>query len=108
MKAGNMYHRVAFYAKVITRDAYGASADSWPLVTIRTRGEIREVGGVKILSNEEKFYSKSKELTVRYNSDIVETMRIQLDDTTDRYIITYIEELGRHEGLRLSIEKINA
>ena len=105
MRAGNLYHKIAFYAKVITRDAYGASSDSWPLITINTRGEIRDVGGVRTLNNEEKFYSKSKELTVRYNSNIVETMKIQIDGSNDLWFITYMEILGRNEGIKLTIEK---
>ena len=107
MRAGNMYHRVKFYAKVISRDDYGSSVDTWPTATIECRGEVRYTGGYKTLSNEEKFYSKSIELRVRYNPNIVETMRIQLNGKPDLYMITYIEELGRQEGLRLTIEKIN-
>jgi head-tail adaptor len=107
MRAGGLYHRIVFYAKVTTRDTYGASVDTWPTATISTRGEVRYTGGAKTLSNEEQFYSRFIELIVRYRSDIVETMRVQIDGTTDRYIITYIEELGRKEGLRLTLEKIN-
>jgi len=107
MRAGNLYHRVKFYAKVITRDDYNASVDSWPEVTISTRGEIRYTGGGYGSPNEEKFYSKSMELTVRYRSDIIETMRVQIDGGTDRYKIIYIEEFGRKESLRLSLEKLN-
>jgi len=108
MRAGNLYYRIYFYAKVIARDAYSASVDTWPLITLRTRGEIREVGGSKDLYNEEKFYSKSKELTVRYNSAIVETMKLTIDDASDYYVITYIETIGRKEGMKLSIQKENS
>ena len=107
MRAGNAYHRVKFYAKVITRDEYNASVDSWPEVTIATRGEIRYEGGDRILSSEERFFSKAMELIVRYRSSIVETMRVQIDEGTDRYAISYIEELGRRDSLKLSLEKIN-
>jgi len=107
MRAGGLYHRIVFYAKVTTRDSYGASVDSWSTATITTRGEIRYSGGGRGLSSEEKFFSKFMELTIRYRSDIAETMRVQIDGGTDRYNITYIEELGRKEGLRLTIEKIN-
>ena len=107
MRGGGLYHRIVFYAKVTTRDSYGASVDSWATATITTRGEVRYSGGSRGLSSEEKFFSKFMELNVRYRSDIVETMRVQIDGTTDRYNITYIEELGRKEGLRLTLEKIN-
>ena len=107
MKAGGAYHRIDFYAKVTSRDAYGSTVDTYPAVTIATRGEVRYTGGSKTLSNEEKFYSKSIELLVRYRSAIVETMRIKIDAGTDYYAITYMEELGRKETLRLTIEKIN-
>ena len=107
MRAGRLFHEIKFYAKVNTRGDYGDSVDSYPTATVITRGEIREVGGNKTLYNEEKFYSKSKELTIRYNSAIVETMRIQIDNSDERYMISYIEVLGRNRGLRLSLEKIN-
>jgi len=107
MRAGNLYHRINFYAKVTTRDTYGASVDTWPTATISTRGEIRYTGGSYGSSNEEKFYSRFMELTVRYQSSIVETMRVQIDGTTDRYEISYIEPIGRNEALKLTLEKIN-
>jgi len=107
MRAGNLIHRIDFYAKVTSRDDYGASVDTWPNITITTRGEVRFIGGSKILSSEEKFYSKSMELTVRYRSDIFETMRVQIDETNDLYSISYLEIIGRKEALRLTLEKIN-
>jgi head-tail adaptor len=107
VRAGNLYHRVKFYAKVTTRDDYGASVDTWPAITIATRGEIRYIGGSKTLSSEEKFYSKSIELRVRYRDTIVETMKVKIDEGTDFYVITYIEPVGRNEDLRLTIEKEN-
>ena len=106
MRAGNLSHKIVFYAKVSIRDSYNSSVDTWPAATITTRGEVRYTGGNKTLSNEEKFYSKSIELSVRYRSDIVETMRVQIDDTNDLYQITYKETLGRNEALRLTIEKL--
>jgi head-tail adaptor len=107
MRAGNAYHRIDFYAKVITRDDYNASVVTYPLITISTRGEIRYSGGSKSLDNEERFYSKSMELTVRYRSEIVETMRLKIDGGDEWYEITYIEPLGRNQDLRMTLEKIN-
>lgn len=106
MRSGNLNNRIKFYAKVSTRDIYNSSIDTWPVATITTRGEVRYVGGNKELNNDEKFYSKSIELTVRYRSDIVETMRVQIDDKSDLYAISYMEILGRNEGIRLSLEKL--
>ena len=107
MRAGQAYHRINFYARVTTKDSYSAAKDSWPSVTIATRGIVRYKSGDYVLSNEEKFYSKSMELTVRYRSTIAETMLVQIDGGTDRYIIRYMEELGRKESLRLTLEKLN-
>jgi len=108
MRAGNLHHRINFYAKVTTRDNYNALVDSWPDITISTWGGIRYTGGGYGLSNEEKFYSKSMELIIRYRDDIIETMRVQIDGKPDWYAIVSIpEELGRKEGLRLTLEKIN-
>lgn len=107
MRAGGAWHRVKFFAKDTDRDAYGSSVDTWDFnnPAITTRGEVRYTGGTKTLSNEEKFYAKSVELFVRFRKDIVETMKIQLDETNDIWLITYIEMLGVNETLRLTIEK---
>lgn len=107
MRAGNLWHRVKFYAKVSVRGDYGDSQDTWPAVTVSTRGEIRYTGGDRTLSAEEKFYSRTMELTVRHRDEIVETMRVTIDGGSDYYAITYIEEIGRKEGLRIILEKIN-
>jgi hypothetical protein len=107
MNFNNPYHRIKFYAKVTTRDGYNASVDTWPVATISTRGEIRYTGGGFSLSNDEKFYGKSMELIIRYR-EIEDTMRIQIDGKPDWYFISGTpEELGRKEGLRLTIEKLN-
>jgi head-tail adaptor len=109
MRSGGMYHRIRFFEKVVVRDAYGASVDTWDYTepTIETRGEIRYTGGSKTLSNEEIFYTKSIELIVRYRPSITETMKIQIDETNDLWVITYIEMIGRYDSLRLTIEKCN-
>ena len=107
MRSGRLFHRITFFAKVTTRGDYSDSVDTWPLATINTRGDIIEVGGNKENNSDEKFYSKQKEITVRYNPDIIETMRIQIDGDTARYAITYIEEIQRHKGFKLTVEKIN-
>lgn len=107
-RAGNMYHRVLFYPKVGVRDAYGASVDNWTGCTITTRGEIRFIGGNKTLNSDERFYSKSMELTIRWRSGIDETMRVSIDEDPQMYEIVYIEEIGRKIDLKLTLEKINA
>ena len=107
MRAVNLYHRINFFAKTTSRDEYGATTDTWDYrnPTISTRGGIRYLGGTKVLENDEKFYEKRIELTVRYRSNITESMRVQIDSGSSLYAITFIEELGRKEGLRLTIQK---
>jgi hypothetical protein len=109
MRAGGAYHRIKFFAKSVTRDDYGAASEAYnySIATITTRGEVRYTGGTKTLANEEKFYSKSVELIVRYRSTIVETMHIQIDGTNDLWQITYMEMLGRNESIRMTIEKLS-
>jgi len=106
MRSGRLDTRVSFYAKVKTTSSdYGGTTDTWPVETIQTWGEVRYAGGDIILSNEEKFYSGTVFLTVRFRETIVETMRVKIDDVW--YRITYIEELGRDEGMKLTLQKIN-
>lgn len=107
MATGNKYHRIKFYERTEGRDEYNASIDMYTGTTISTRGEIRYSGGNKILLNDEIFYTKTMELTIRYRPGIEDTMRVQIDDSTERYQILYIEEMGRKVELRLSLEKIN-
>ena len=107
MRGGNLFWRINFYAKVTMRDGFGASNDTWPSITIATRGEVRWSGGGRTIENEEKTYTRSMELTVRYRAEIDETMHIQIDNGTETYIITYLETIGRKEALRLTLEKIN-
>ena len=107
MRSGALWHRVKFYAKVTSRDTFGASVDSWPIATITTRGEVRWTGGDRSIVNEEKTYGRSMELTVRYRSTIVETMRVQLDGETALYQINYLEVIGRKESLRMTLEKLS-
>jgi SPP1 family predicted phage head-tail adaptor len=106
MRAGEMDRKVVFYAKVkTTSSAYGGTVDTWPTATITTWGRIQYSGGDAILSSEEKFYSGNIILTIRYRSMIVETMRVLIDSAW--YRITYIERLGRKEGLRINLQRIN-
>jgi head-tail adaptor len=106
MRAGRLDTKVAFYAKVkTTSNDYGGTSDTWPTETISTWGEVRYAGGDMILSNDEKFYSGVIFLTVRYRESIVETMRVLIDDIW--YRITYIEQLGRDEGMKITLQKIN-
>lgn len=108
MRAGNSYHRIGFFAKQVSRDAYGASVELWNynVPTISTRGEVRYTGGFKTLSNEEKFYAKSVELIIRYRSEINEAMRVQIDGTTEMWGITFMEIQGRKESIRLTLDKL--
>jgi head-tail adaptor len=106
MMAGRLDRKVIFYAKVKTSSVvFGGTTDTWLTATITTWGEILYGGGSQTLSNEEKFYSGSIILRVRYRSTIVETMRVKID--SDWYSINYIERLGRKEGLKIMLEKIN-
>jgi hypothetical protein len=107
MRTINFHHRVNFYAVTTSRDDYGATSDTYDYTTpsISTRGGLYYRGGSKNLENDEKFYGKSLELTVRYRSSIDETMRVQIDGEKYLYVITYMEVIGRKEGLRLTLEK---
>jgi len=106
MRAGNLYHKVVFYAKVVAANTdFGGTVDTWPSPTLVTRCEIRDISGSLLNNNDARTYEKTREITVRYRSEIVETMKVQLDDTTASYSITYIETIGRKEGLKISLIK---
>lgn len=104
MRAGRLDRKVDFYAKTSVRDDFGASTDTWAY-SFSMWAEILYVGGDAILSNEEKFWSGTMFMRIRYNPDVVETMRVLTD--SNYYTVNYIERIGRKEGLRLTINKIN-
>lgn len=107
MMAGRLDRKVSFYSKVKTASTtFGGTTDTWPTKDFDTWGEITYAGGDTTLSNEERFFSGTIFLRVRYRSTIVETMRVLID--SDYYSISYIERLGRKEGLKLTLNKINA
>jgi head-tail adaptor len=104
MRAGRLDRKASFYTLTTSRGDFGESTDTYTL-SFNTWGTIQYAGGDAILSNEEKFYSGLVFLTIRYRTGITETMRVVIDDIW--YRITYIEELGRREGLRITLSKIN-
>ena len=105
MKAGRLDRKASFYTKVTSRDTYGATVETWPTLTFDMWGEVTYVSGDLIVSNEEKFYSGTIFLKVHYRSAIVETMRVKIADVW--YRIVYMQELGRREGLQITLQKIN-
>ncbi len=106
MRAGRLDRKASFYAKVKTTSSdFGGTVDTWPVETFSTWGQVQYAGGDVILSNEEKFYSGVIFYTIRYRSTVTETMRVLMDGVW--YRITYMEQLGRKEGLKLSLSKIN-
>ena len=107
MRAGSLYHRIKFYPKVSVRDDYGASSDTWDMYSIDTRGEVRYTSGSRTVDNSEKFHSRDIELIVRYRPGIVDTMKVQVDNTNELYNIMFINPMGRNESLKLTIEKCN-
>lgn len=104
MRAGRLDTKASFYTKSSARGDYNESTDTYTL-SFSTWGEVTYAGGDVIVSNEERFYSGTIFLRVRYRSTITETMRVYIG--SDKYRITYIEELGRKEGLKLTLQKIN-
>jgi head-tail adaptor len=105
MRAGRRDRKASFYSKSSTRGDYNESTDVWTTKAFDARGSVQYAGGDAILSNEEKFYSGVIFFTMRYRSDVVETMRLLIDDIW--YRITYLEEIGRKVDLKLSLSKIN-
>lgn len=104
MRAGRLDRKASFYVKTSTRGDYNEEIETFTH-SFDTWGEVTYAGGDAILSNEEKFYSGTIFLRVRYRSAITETMQVEINHI--RYRITYIEELGRKEGLKITLQKLN-
>jgi head-tail adaptor len=109
MKAGQMDRKASFYAKVKSSDTdFGGTTDTWPTVTLTVSAQVVNKGGGYSLSDHEKFYSTTLTIKVRYRVEILETMRVKLSNFPNvLFEITNIDELGRKEGLSISLQKIN-
>lgn len=105
MRAGRLDRKAQFYSKSSVRGTFNESTDTWTTLVFTTWGEIQYVSGDAILSNEEKFYSGTIFYTIRYRSGVEENMRVKIGTTW--YSISYIAEIGRKEGLKLTLNKIN-
>ena len=104
MKAGLLDRKVSFYSKTVSRDDFGAVKENYTL-DFDTFGDITYAGGDMILSNDEKFFSGKMFLLVRFRNEISEKMWVQVDGVF--YAITYMERIGRKEGLKITLQKIN-
>jgi head-tail adaptor len=109
MKAGQLDRKAYFYTKVKTTSTdFGGTTDTWPRITLTVNCQVVNRGGSYSLSNEEKFYSTLLNIKVRFRSEIVETMRVELSNFPGLlFRITSIDELGRKAGLNIALEKIN-
>ena len=109
MRSGQMDRKASFYAKVKGASAdYGGTTDTWPKVTLTVNAQVVNKGGGYSLSSDEKFYSTTLNIRVRYRTEILETMRVKLSNFPNvTFRITNIDELGRKEGLQIALEKIN-
>lgn len=104
MRAGQLTERVSFYSLTVTRDAFNAAAESYTK-TIDTRAGVTYLSGDKTLSADEVFYTGTVFFTIRYRQGITESMQIQWRG--NMYTISYIQEIGTKEGLRITATKIN-
>lgn len=104
MRAGLLDTRAEFYELTTVKNDYNESVESYSL-SFKTWAEIIPVRGDIILSSDEKFWSGVMIIKVRYRESIVESMRVKVEENT--YRITYIEELGRDEGMKITLSKIN-
>ena len=104
MRAGQLIERIAFYAMTVTRDAYNAATESYTK-TIDTRAGVTYLSGDKTLSSDEKFFSGTVFFNIRYRAGITESMQIEWRG--DKYAISYIQEVGYKDSLRITASKIN-
>ena len=109
MRAGQMDRKATFYTKLKTTSSdYAGTTDTWPKATFTVNAQVVNKGGGYVLQDDEKFYSTSLSIKVRYRSEIIETMHVVLSNFADTiFRITNIDELGRKEGLQIALEKIN-
>lgn len=107
MRAGKLNTRVYFYERSAERNDYNAVSVSYPDITIATWCQRVITGGSKMLSAEERFFSKSVEILTRYRNDITETMRVKMRGSDNWFEILFIEEVGNRDHLRISLQKIN-
>lgn len=95
MRVPNISSTIAFYSRDWVENEFHMLVEVWRTVTILTKGAVAS------MPNDPNLL----ELIVRYNSSIVDTMRVQVDDGLLQYAIRHITTLGNKEYTRLVLDK---
>jgi len=104
MRAGRLDRRVSLYKSTTEKDKFGSRKETLTEYAVLP-ANIQYVKGSELIKDGEIFNSDFITVTLRYNSQVKTSDELEYNEV--RYNITYIEELGRREGLRLTAHKKN-
>ena len=99
MQAGKLDRRITIQSPTSTRDGAGQPVEAWALLaTVWAR--VEHLRGKEPFQGQEFNAQRTSVFTIRYRTDLDETMRIIFDG--DTYDILAIAEKGRREGLEIT------
>jgi len=104
MRAGRLDRRVSLYKCTTEKDRFGSTKETLTKYTVLP-ASIQYVNGSELIKDGEIFNSDFITVTVRYNSQIKTSDELEYNEV--HYNITYVEELGRREGMRVTAHKKN-
>lgn len=101
MRAGELDRKIVIETLTQTRDAYGATVDTWAtFATVWAKK--KDLRGDEYFAAQQVNVKVDAIFTIRWLSGVLETMRINYDGKT--WDIRNINELGRREGMELYAE----
>jgi len=99
VNAGDMDRRVRIETPTFAQDSFGEPVPSWGVLDTVWAG-VRFLRAAEPFQGQQPNAQRATVFTMRYRSDLDETMRIIFDAET--YGIESIEEIGRREGLAVT------
>jgi len=101
MRAGNLDRRVTFQRLATTPGRGGEPTKAWA-DAFTTWAQVRDVSASERASAPKEMAQRSSTFTIRWRSDVTESMRIVYDGR--EWDITGIKELGRRGGLEIAAQ----
>ena len=105
ISAGKLDRRVTLQMPTVSRGDLGGVEKTWADAAT-VWAQVRPLSGREATRAQQVQSMASVAVTIRYRTDIDTTARVVLDDGRTGSV-TWIEEIGRREGLNLYCEIVN-
>jgi len=99
--SGTLDRQVTLSHRVLSTDAYGGQAASWPSPYATVFAKRTDMQGTKRVIAQQFATQQMTEFTIRFRDDLLMTDRLVSVEEGLSYEILQVSQLGRHEGLNL-------